>query len=190
MISTSFGLLFYFKKRLSDPRIELPVYIRITVSKISKEISVQRSWPPSCWNAEMGRAIVRKKAMSINVKPKSRDNDEEEMAISMDDQARAVNAYLDTLQAKVFEAKHRLIESGKPVTAEAIKNLVQGKDDKGCRPHLLLEIFQYHNDQVKALIGSEYSKGTLTKFVTVFKHTRAFLQWKYKADDIDIRKLD
>jgi hypothetical protein len=154
MISTSFGLLFYLKKRLSDPRIELPVYVRITVNKISKEISVQRSWPPSCWNAETGRAIVRKKALSINAKPKRRGNDEEGMAICTDDQARALNAYLDTLQAKVFEAKHRLIESGKLVTAEAIKNMVQGKDDKGYRPHLLLEIFQYHNDQVKALVGS------------------------------------
>ncbi len=55
---------------------------------------------------------------------------------------------------------------------------------------MLLEIFQYHNDQVKALVGKEYSKGTLTKFNTVLNHTRAFLQWKYKLDDIDIRKLD
>jgi hypothetical protein len=70
MISTSFGLLFYLKKRLSDPRIELPVCVRITVNKISKEISVQRSWSPTCWNAELGRAIVRKKALSINAKPK------------------------------------------------------------------------------------------------------------------------
>ncbi len=30
----------------------------------------------------------------------------------------------------------------------------------------------------------------MTKFNTVLKHTRAFLQWKYKLDDIDIRKLD
>jgi len=43
---------------------------------------------------------------------------------------------------------------------------------------------------VKALIGKEYSKGTLTKFNTVLKHTRSFLQWKYKVEDIDIRKLD
>ena len=80
--------------------------------------------------------------------------------------------------------------SGKPVTAEAVRNVVQGREASGERPHLLLEIFQYHNDQVKALIGKEYSKGTLTKFTTVLNHTRSFLQWKYKSDDIDIRKLD
>lgn len=101
-----------------------------------------------------------------------------------------MNAYLDTLQAKVFEAKHDLIESRKPVTAEAIRNLLQGRTDNGERPHFLLEIFQYHNSQVKSLLGIEYSKGTLTKFTTVLNHTRAFLKWKYNTDDMDIRKLD
>ncbi len=80
--------------------------------------------------------------------------------------------------------------SGKPVTAEAVRNIVQGREASGERPHLLMEIFQYHNDQVKALIGKEYSKGTLTKFSTVLNHTRTFLRWKYKLDDIDIRRLD
>ncbi|HEY4831946.1 MAG TPA: site-specific integrase [Waddliaceae bacterium] len=94
------------------------------------------------------------------------------------------------MTAKVHEARHQLIMSGKPVTAEAVRNIIQGQETSGERPHLLLEIFQYHNDQVKALVGKEFSKGTMTKFNTVLKHTRAFLQWKYKADDIDIRKPD
>ena len=98
--------------------------------------------------------------------------------------------HLDTLQAKVHEAGHQLLMSGKPVTAEAVRDFVQGREPSGERPHLLLEIFQYHNDQVKTLVGKEFSKGTLTKFNTVLKHTRSFLQWKYKLDDIDIRKLD
>lgn len=169
MISTSFGLL-YLKKRPGISKCELPIYLRITVNKVPKEISIQRSCAPAQWNAEMGRAVVKKDKSS--------------------DPARVLNTYLDTLQAKVFEAKHRLIESGKPVTAESIKNLLQGKDDRGERAHMLLEIFQYHNDQVKALIGIEYSKGTLTKFVTVLKHTHAFLKWKYKTDDIDICRID
>jgi hypothetical protein len=109
---------------------------------------------------------------------------------SLLDDVCLVNAYLDTLQAKVHEARHQLLMSGKPVTAEAVRNIVQGREASGERPHLLLEIFRYHNDQVKALIGKEYSKGTLTKFTTVLNHTRSFLQWKYKSDDIDIRKLD
>jgi len=80
--------------------------------------------------------------------------------------------------------------SGKPITAEAIRNVLKGREASGEKPHLLLDIFKYHNDQVKALIGKEYSKGTLIEFNTVLNRTRSFLQWKYKLDDIDIRKLD
>jgi hypothetical protein len=63
----------------------------------------------------------------------------------------------------VHEARHELLMTGKL----AIRNLLHGRETSGERPHLLLEIFQYHNDQVKALLGKEYSKGTLTKFNTV-----------------------
>jgi hypothetical protein len=98
-----------------------------------------------------------------------------------------INSYLDTIKFKVFEAKHRFIECGKPVTSEAIKRFIQGREEKG---HTLLEIFQHHNNQVQALIGIEYAEGTMTKFKTVLNHTREFLKWKYKVDDIEVRKLE
>jgi len=170
MFVKSFGVLFYIKKNRVGADGECPIYLRITVDKVSKTISTYRSYDPNYWNQATGRVIVKRN--------------------HPEDKGRALNAYLDTLQAKVFEAKHDLIESRKPVTAEAIRNLLQGRSDKGERPHFLLEIFQYHNNQVKSLLGIEYSKGTLTKFITVLKHTRAFLKWKYNADDMDIRKLD
>ncbi|HEY4936649.1 MAG TPA: phage integrase SAM-like domain-containing protein, partial [Puia sp.] len=163
MMTTSFGLLFYLKKGRKSTDDEWPVYLRITVNGIPKEISIQRSCLNSIWNAETGRGTGLK------------------------EEIRAFNSYLDTIQSKVFEAKHRLIESGKPVTSEAIKRFIQGREEKG---HTLLEIFQHHNNQVQALIGIEYAEGTMTKFKTVLNHTREFLKWKYKVDDIEVRKLD
>ncbi len=177
MISKSFGLLFYLKKQHGDTKVHRPIYLRITVDGVMKEMSIHRSWDPAKWNAKAGRAIV----------PKSPPR---HATASPESEAHALNGYLDTLQAKVHEARHQLLMSGRPVTAEAVRNFVQGREASGERPHLLLEIFQYHNEQVKALVGKEFSKGTLTKFNTVLKHTRIFLQWKYKLDDIDIRKVD
>jgi site-specific recombinase XerD len=163
MITTSFGLLFYLKKNTKSTDNEQPIYLRITVSGIPKEISIQRYCLSSRWNAQTGRAIGLK------------------------EEIRALNSYLDTIQSKVFEARHRLIENGKPVTSEAIKCFMQGKEEKG---HSLLEIFQHHNSQVQALVGIEYSEGTMTKFKTVLNHTREFLKWKYQVNDIEVRKLD
>ena len=162
-MTTSFGLLFYLKKGRKTTAEEWPVYLRITVNGIPKEISIHRSCLNSIWNLETGRAKGLK------------------------EEIRALNSYLDTIQSKVFEAKHRLIESGKPVTSEAVKNYIQGTEEKG---HTILEIFQHHNNQVQDLIGIEYAVGTMTKFKTVLNHTREFLKWKYKIDDIEVRKLD
>jgi integrase len=184
MIPKSFGLLFYLKKQHGDKKVNRPIYLRITVDGVLKEISVKRSWDPVRWNSKVGRAIVSKLTAGRQSAYKQTQSP------TPDDEAQALNAYLDTLQAKVHEARHQLLMAGKSLTAEAVGNIVQGKESSGGRPHSLLEIFQYHNDQVKTLIGKEYSKGTLTKFNTVLKHTRSYLQWKYKLDDIDIRKLD
>ncbi|HUB61340.1 MAG TPA: site-specific integrase, partial [Puia sp.] len=181
MISKSFGLLFYLKKPRNESQRERSIFLRITVDGLFKEMSIHRTWSKDRWNQRTGRAIVSKATGRRAVNAPS----------SQDEEAAALNAYLDTVTAKVHEARHQLIMSGKPVTAEAVRDFVQGRPKTNAeRPHLLLEIFQYHNDQVKALVGKEFSKGTMTKFNTVLKHTRAFLQWKYKADDIDIRKLD
>jgi hypothetical protein len=179
MISKSFGLLFYLKKQHGDIKVHRPIYLRITVDGVMKEMSIHRSWDPARWNAKLGRAVAERRPLKKPPEPGT-----------LEAEAKALNAYLDTLQAKVHEARHELLMSSKPVTAEAVRDLVQGRPTSSERPHLLLEIFQYHNDQVKALIGKEFSKGTLTKFNTVLKHTRTFLQWKYKAADIDIRKMD
>lgn len=181
MISKSFGLLFYLKKPRNESQKERSIYLRITVDGAFREMSIHRTCSKDRWNQKAGRAIVnRVTGRRAAIVPSHQD-----------DVISALNAYLDTLTAKVHEARHQLIMSGKPVTAESIRDFLQGRRETNTeRPHMLLEIFQYHNDQVKALVGKEFSKGTMTKFNTVLKHTRAFLQWKYKADDIDIRKLD
>ena len=91
-------------------------------------------------------------------------------ATGLKDEIRALNSYLDTIQSKVFAVKHRLIESGMQITAEAIKNILQGREGKEEKGHMLMEIFQQHNNQILALVGIEYAKRTMTKFKTVFNH--------------------
>ncbi|HXD79347.1 MAG TPA: site-specific integrase [Puia sp.] len=181
MISKSFGLLFYLKKPRSEDQKERSIFLRITVDGVSRAMSIHRTCSKDRWNQNTGRGIVSKIAgrRAANIP-----------STSAEDEAHALNAYIETVTAKVHEARHQLIMGGKPVTAEAVRDLVQGREVNSERPHLLLEIFRYHNAQVKALVGKEFSKGTMTKFNTVLKHTRSFLQWKFKADDIDIRKLD
>lgn len=163
MLEKSFGLLFYLKKPKNYQKGNMPIYMRITVDGVPKEISTGRDWEPSRWNIHAQRASGTK------------------------EDGKALNVFLDTLQAKVYEAKRQLLENNKAITAELLKNILKGKTD---RPKMLMEVFQYHNDQIKELIGKEVSAATLERYKTSLEHTRSFMQWKYGITDIDIKNLD
>lgn len=161
----SFGLFFFLKKSKNVQDSARTVYMRITVDGNLVEISTKRKCEKELWNISSSR---------MNRKYET---------------AKEFNAYLDTLQQKVFEAKRKLIELDKPVTPVNIKSLVQGKSINR-EKRMLMEIFKHHNDQMKALVGQEYAAGTLQRYETSFRHTRSFLESRYKVSDIDIRKLD
>ncbi len=162
MLEKSFGLLFYLKQTPSYKDDQMYIYLRITVDGTSKELSTKRLWFVSKWNVRSGRA----------------DGSNEE--------ARSVNRLLDTLQVKAYEAKRMLIDADQEVSAQAIKNLMLGIDDR----KMILEVFQEHNNQIATLVPQEYSPGTLDLFKRTLNHTRSFIQWKYRMDDLDIRKLN
>src|SRR4051812_7875184 len=98
----SFGLLFFIRNKADENKNEQPVYMRITVDGTRTEVSAKRKCEPSKWNPENGRMLGKSEAV------------------------KQFNAYLDTLQQKVFEAKRKLIETDQVISAEAIKNLLLG----------------------------------------------------------------
>lgn len=162
-MQNSISLLFYLKKPKAYTSGTVPIYLRITINNQRAEVSTGREWQPEKWNTSAGRASGTK------------------------EDVKALNTYLDTLQSKVYEAHRRLLETEAIVTAEAVKNKFTGKAEK---PRMLVPIFQDHNNRIKALLGEEFSKGTLCRYTTALKHITDFLQWKYGISDIDIRKID
>ena len=163
MLDKSFGLLFYLKKPKNYVKGEVPIYVRITVDGTPKELSVKRSCDPARWNAHAGRASGTKEDI------------------------KALNSYLDTYQARVLEAKRKLIESTQIVSASAIKDILMGNDQ---RNKMLIKIFEDYNADVKKLIGIDYSESTWTKYDRTKRFTQEFTKWKYKTDDIHIRQLN
>lgn len=141
------------------------MYLRITVDGAACEISCKRKADPVKWNAVAGR-LSGKTA-----------------------EAKSLNSYLDTLQQKVFEAKRKLLERDEDLSAEAIKSLLLGRDTHRQR-FMLLEIFRYHNEQMKALVGREFAPGTMERYETSLKHTQSFLKWKYGVEDLEISRLN
>ncbi|TDE12323.1 site-specific integrase [Dyadobacter psychrotolerans] len=163
MLEKSFGLLFYLKPAKNQKGNIRYVYLRITVQGKVAELSTKKLWNTKHWNSIAGRATGNK------------------------EDTRTLNAYLDMLAAKVHQAKKMLIEDDIKVTAEALKNVLLGKSTE---TRTILEVFQYHNEQMAALVGKEFAPLTLSRYKTALEHTRSFIQWKYKMDDRRISDLD
>jgi site-specific recombinase XerD len=162
MLEQSLGILFYQKKRTGSAKGNVPIYLRITVNGSRIEIGTKQSCDPERWNSQSQRAKGTNEA------------------------SRRLNAFLDTLERQVHEARRSLIESQKQISAEALKSLLTGQ---GERPIMLLEIFQDHNDKMAILANREYSPATVIRYTTTLGHVRSFLKYKYSLIDIEINNL-
>ena len=163
MLDKSFGLLFYLKKPKNYAKGVIPIYLRITVDGVPKELSIKRSWEPARWNSHAGRALGTK------------------------EDTKVLNTYLDAYQNKVYDVKRKLVESENMITASAIKEILLGNDQ---RNRMLIKIFKDYNEDVKSLIGVDYSESTYTKYERTQRLIQEFIKKKYGADDIHIKRLD
>ena len=163
MLEKNFSLLFYLKKPKNYLKGPMPIYMRVTVDGSPKEISIGRKWDSSRWNQKAGRTSGTK------------------------EDAILLNAYLDILKIKVYEVRRQLLDKDETLTADAIKNTLRGTNEKS---KMIMVIFQDHNDQMKSLVGKDYSPGTLERYKISFLHTKSFMEWKYGVSDMDIKKLN
>ncbi len=162
MLENSFRLTFFLKspKRVTSQRL---IYLRITVDGISKETSTKQKWDPNRWDQQTCRATGNK------------------------EDARAINFYLDSITNKILQFKAELIISSNAITTQRLLDFIQGKDDSRAK---LLDEFQQHNDEMKALVATgEYAIGTHTRFVIAKRHVKEFIDFKYRSSDIEFRDL-
>lgn len=76
--------------------------MRMTIDQQRAEVSTKRVYDVRRWNSHTGRLNGTK------------------------EDARTLNAYLGTLQAKVYDIHRKLVEANQHVTAGAIKNVLIG----------------------------------------------------------------
>nr|WP_315253967.1 hypothetical protein [uncultured Flavobacterium sp.] len=74
---------------------------------------------------------------------------------------------MDSLTLKINKIKTGMMYSGKTITVEKIMDHVLGKVQPRVK---LLEEFQKHNDEMKALLENGYAEGTLGCFTITKNH--------------------
>jgi len=156
-------LSFQVKSSKKNEFGKAPIYARITINEVRTEFSLKRFIEPDKWINKAGIA---------------KGNTEE---------IRALNAHIMAVRTALFQHYNRLLETGKAITADTVKNSYFGITEKS---KTIMEVFQYHNEQMKSLIGKEYSFGTHERYATALHHTKEFIEYKYNVSDFPIKQVN
>ncbi len=157
------AISFLVRRTRANANGEIPIYVRILINSKPTEIAIKQYVKPDLWSPEKGR-----------VKGNS-------------EYARTINTLLDNSKIKLTKIFNRLEEQGESITGERIKNLYLGKDGK---QRTLLEVFEYHNSQMKAQVGKDYALGTLQRFEVAKKLVQEFIQYQYGKNDMTLSELN
>lgn len=155
---------FFARKDRSNSEGLAPVFMRIGIGEKRLNMITKLYVKPEEWSIE-----------SCKVKTNT-------------EEAKRINKALEGFRMKAFDYQRELMNEGSEITIENMKAKWYRVSLE--KPRMLMEVFTEHNEQMKALIGQEFSPLTLERYETSFRHAQEFMRWKYKIDDIDIKQLN
>ena len=157
------NILFFIKRKKLLKDGTAPIYIRVTVNKVSSEFATGKSINPSQWIAVKGR-----------VKGNTLLN-------------KQLNTFLDQQEYALHDIALQIQQYGKPVTAKEIARKYKGKDT----PQIsLVSLYEDHNKMQQELVGISVAKNTYKRHETSLKLFQEFLSYEYHINDIFIYEVD
>ena len=158
------NILFLLNKSKTNSADRCPIKCRITLEKQRKEFSTGQFVNPKNWDSK--KQIV---------KPPEPDID-------------YINNQLSLIKTKINKAFLLLQVKEESITVEAIYSLYLGK--KTQKEYNVVECFGMYLNKLKTLIGIDIKEVTWNKFDYVKSDIQTFIKWKYKVDDLPLRKLE
>lgn len=155
--------LFYIKRKKLLKDGTAPIFVRITVNRVSNEFSVGKSIHPQLWISVKGRV---KNNTLLN---------------------KQLNSCLDQIEYQLQEIELNLQREGKQVSAKEISKKFKGEDELN---EQFLSLYDEHNALIKELIGNSVALGTYQRHITSAKLFKEFLQAELKVNDIPVRDID
>ncbi len=156
-------VIFYTRNTKMNGAGLVPIYMRVTINGERFNAATSRNVDPAQWSKDGEKAAGKSK------------------------EGQELNEFLAALRTKAFSIQKKLINLDQPVTLETFEREWHGRKEKS---RMLLEIFQHHNEQVKELIGGQYSWSTWRRYSTSLDHTRLFMQQTYGISDIAVNEMD
>lgn len=160
----TFKILFFIKKTRVSKNGEVPVLLRVTVNGLRTETSVNLKVNPNLWHAPTGRTL------------------------GTDAKSEELNNTLDTIKLKVMKIYREMEFDGLRITAKAIIEKYQGKDEK--LQMSLLKVFKDHNERCAMLAGKDMSPATVERYETCYRHTQEFIRDCFGKDDVSLEEVN
>ncbi len=160
---STFKILFYCKKNAVKSNGKAPIMARVTLNGEIVQFSVKCEVNPVEWNPKAGRAIG-KSASAINL-----------------------NSLLDGFRANLTQHYRDISDRDVSVTAEKVRNAFLGLQT---REDSLLDLFDHHNENLKAQIGKGVSRDTYMKYLRTRTRLQDFMKYKYNVSDINLKEIN
>ena len=161
----SFRVLFFLKKTRLLKNGEASVCMRITVNGTRVENNIRKSIDPALWSQAKETA-----------RGKSR-------------RACDLNTYIEEARIKLYQIFCELEQQNRPVTAHLLQELFFGQE-KPEEIRTLLGTMQEHNDQCRALVGTDYALITVRRYESCRRYLAELIRQRYGKEDLPLAEVN
>jgi len=155
--------LFWLYRSKVNREMKAPIYLRITVNGKKVEIATGHFIKLSDWDTK------------------------KQQAKGASQESISINTYITSTKSKILQIQNGFTIAGSPViSAELVKERLLGSSPE---KKSLLQLFAYHNEQIKVQVGNDFKVGTYKHYVVTFNKVKSFIQHTYKADDFLLESL-
>ncbi len=161
----SFRVLFFLKKTKLLKNGEASVCMRITVNGTRVENNIRKSIDPALWSQAKETA-----------RGKSR-------------RACDLNTYIEEARIKLYQIFCELEQQNRPVTAHLLQELFFGQE-KPEEIRTLLGTMQEHNDQCRALVGTDYALITVRRYESCRRYLAELIRQRYGKEDLPLAEVN
>lgn len=161
----SFRVLFFLKKTRLLKNGEASVCMRITVNGTRVENNIRKSIDPALWSQAKETA-----------RGKSR-------------RACDLNTYIEEARIKLYQIFCELEQQNRPVTAHLLQKLFFGQEQPE-EVRTLLGTMQEHNDQCRALVGTDYALITVRRYESCRRYLAELIRQRYGKEDLPLAEVN
>ncbi|UEG48627.1 site-specific integrase [Ferruginibacter lapsinanis] len=157
------SILFWLYKSKKNNQGESPLYLRITVGGKKVETATGYFIKASEWDSN--KKLVKGKS----------------------DNSILINNYITVSRSKILQIENEFtLDNSNCITADLVKQRFLGLSTQR---KTLLEVFDYHNDKVKAQVGNGYSIGTYKQYEVSKGKLKSFLKYSSGEEDVSLDSL-